>query len=127
LEGVEVESPIARDSQLAIERAFFGKLFEDRIEHFGRIAIERFFVAALDQYFIAVTKDENAKPIPLGLVNPVASGRDLIEASGEPWKQRRVDRQVHARCIQGDTGVWMLYLARAVACTSTQFGRIPEE
>jgi hypothetical protein len=103
------------DDEFAIENALSGQLFAKWFEYLGKIAIEGLCVAALEKKFIAVTKDENAKPVPLGLVNPVAAGRDLIDAFGKHWKQRRVYGQIHACCAQGTaTAEWMPRLARAV-------------
>ena len=72
LQGVEVEASVVGDDEFAVEYAFLRELFADRIEHLGEVAVERFFVAALEKDFVAIAKDKNAEAVPLGLVDPVA-------------------------------------------------------
>jgi|SRR6185503_5949203 len=95
LQSIEIEMGAVRDDEFAIEDAFVGKLLAKRIEHLGEVAVEGFFVAALKKNFIAIAENEYAKAIPLGLVDPVAFCRDLLNALGEHGKDRRIDGEIH--------------------------------
>src|SRR5206468_1647243 len=77
--------------------ALFRKLIANRVEHLGEVAVEGLFVAALEQNFVAIAKDEDAEAVPLGLVNPVAFGGDGVDSLGEHGKDGRVDGELHAR------------------------------
>jgi len=95
LEGVEVEVATIGDDEFAIEDALFGKLLTERREHLGEVAVEGFLVAALEEDFVAVAKDEDAEAVPLGLVDPVAFGRDGVDALGEHGEEGRVNGELH--------------------------------
>jgi hypothetical protein len=73
LESVELEVAAAGDDEFAVKHALFRELFADRVEHLGEIAVERFFVATLEEHFVTIAENEDAKAIPLGLVDPVPS------------------------------------------------------
>lgn len=75
LELIEIEPIIFNDNDFAVEHAASGKGRSERIEQFGEIAIERFFIAALDNDLVPIAKDERTKSVPLGLKNPAAAGR----------------------------------------------------
>lgn len=95
LEGIEVEAPLPRDDQFAVEHAARRKLSAQRFEHLGEVAIEGLLFPALHEYFVAVAKYQNAKTIPLGLEDPVAVLGHSINSLGEHGKERRLDGQVH--------------------------------
>ena len=65
LQRLEVEAADIGDDEFAVEHTSRGKLRADRIEQLREIAIERFRIAALDQDFVAVAKDQRAKAVPL--------------------------------------------------------------
>src|SRR5579872_2931733 len=95
LQRVEVEAALVRDDKFAIEHAFRWKLFAKWIEHFGEIAIQRFFVATLDENLIAITKHQNAEAVPLRFVDPLTFRRhffDTLSKHGENWW---VDDEIH--------------------------------
>ena len=73
LQGIEVETTFVSDDDFAVENTFRGELFTKRVEHLGEVAVQGFFVATLDDDFIAITKHQDAEAIPLGLVDPVAT------------------------------------------------------
>lgn len=83
------------DNNFAIENALLWKLFADRIEHLGEVAVERFLVTALKEYFIAVSKDEDTEAVPLGLIYPLALGWNLLDSLGEHRKDWRIDDELH--------------------------------
>ena len=72
-----------------------GKLRAQRLEQLGEVAVQRFFVAALDQDLVAVAKDERAKPVPLGFEDPVPAGRQFTDALGQHRQERRVHGKIH--------------------------------
>jgi len=78
---------------------------DQRVDELREIAIEGFFVAALDEYFVFVAKDERAKAIPLWLDDPCVAGRiwgrQFIDSLCEHGQQRRVDRKAHASWYTG--------------------------
>jgi len=95
LEGVEVEMAAVGDDEFAVEGALLGQLAAKRVEHFGEVAVKGFLIAALEEDFVAVAKDEYAEAIPLGLVDPVALGGNGVNAFGEHGEDGRVCGEVH--------------------------------
>ena len=95
LKGVEVEFSVVGNDEFAVEDALFRKLIANRAEHLGEVAVEGLFVAALEQNFVAIAKDEDAEAIPFGLIDPVAFRRDGVDALGEHGKNGRVDGELH--------------------------------
>ena len=107
LQRVEVEPAAFSDDQFSVEHAFLRKLLADWIEHLGEVAVEGLFVAALEQNFVAIAKDEDAEAVPLGLVDPLALRGYCVDALGEHGQDRRVDGELHRSCSAGAIGVWM--------------------
>src|SRR5258708_37840984 len=99
LQRIENETSIARNDEFSIEYTFCRKLLSKRIEHFGEVAVQHFFFAALDEDLIAVAKDENTEAIPLWLVEPFSTRRHLVDALSEHGQNGRVDSKVHARGV----------------------------
>lgn len=95
LQGIEVEASTVGNDEFAVEDAFCRELFAQRIEHLREVTIQGFFVAALEENFIAIAKHEDAEAIPLGLIDPVAAGGDLIYALCEHGEKRRGDGKIH--------------------------------
>ena len=83
LQRIEVEPSFPGNDEFAIEDTFCGELFAKRVEHLRKVAVQGFLIAALYEDVISVTKDKDAKAIPLRLIDPVAALRDLIDALGE--------------------------------------------
>src|SRR5260370_39448289 len=65
LERVEVEAVVLNDHNLSVEDAARRQRRTYRLQQLRKIAVERPFVAALDQDLIAARKHQRAKPIPL--------------------------------------------------------------
>ena len=63
----------------------------------GKVAVQRFFVAALDQDLVPVAENQRAKPIPLRFENPCSAGGQFADSLGEHRQDRRVHRKVHGR------------------------------
>ena len=66
------------------------------LDQFGEIAVQRFFVAALDQDLVAVAKDQRTKPVPLWFENPCSPRRYFGNSLGEHRQDRRINRKIHA-------------------------------
>lgn len=107
LKCIEIEMTIVGDHEFAVENAFLGKLLAHRFKHLGEVAVERLFIAALQENLIPIAKYEDAKAIPLGLVDPVPLGRDLFDAFGEHRKDWRIYGDVHALAPEMTITVWM--------------------
>ena len=70
LQGLEVETARAGDDDFAVEDASIRQLRAQRVEQFGKVSIQGFLVAALQQDLLAVAKHQRAKAIPLGFEDP---------------------------------------------------------
>jgi len=75
LERLELETFIARNDDLAVEHTTLGKLRLERIDQLRKVPIERLLISALDENLVAVTEDERAKAVPLGLEDPAIARR----------------------------------------------------
>src|SRR5581483_1189615 len=95
LQFFEVEAVIFHDYNFAIEHAAGGQSGTQRIEQLGKITVERFFVAALDEDFVLIAKDQGAKSIPFRFENPISAGWQFLNASGKHWQDRWVDGKLH--------------------------------
>src|SRR5581483_4651113 len=102
LQCVKVELIVFHDNQFAIQHTTLWQILTQRIEQFREITIKRFFIAALNENFIAIAKHQCAKPIPLGLENPIAFFGYVLDALREHRQHRRIDGKIHSL---------MLYLA----------------
>jgi hypothetical protein len=96
LQGVEIETVLRRDNNFAVEGAARGQSRSQRIQKLGEIAIQRFRVAALQQYLIAIAKNKRAKTVPLRLVNPRSLDRQFTHSFSEHRQDRRVYRKLQA-------------------------------
>src|ERR1700730_10622162 len=65
LQFLEVEAVVLGDNDFAVENASSGQLRAQRLEPLGKISIQRFRIAALNQDFVTVAEDQRAKPVPL--------------------------------------------------------------
>ena len=97
LESIKVQSPLVRDDEFAVEYGLCRELVAERIDHLGEVSIEGFLIPALDENLVAIPKDENAKAVPLWLVDPFTLPRHLIDALGEHGEKWRVDGKVHVQ------------------------------
>src|SRR5690242_16932697 len=95
LERVEIECTLLRDHDFTIEHATSWKLLQDWIDQFGKVAVQRLLVAALNKNLFAVAKDERTKAIPLGFEDPRACFWQLADAFCKHWKNRRVNWELH--------------------------------
>ena len=100
------------DHDLAIEHAALRQLCAQRLEQLGKVAVQRLFVAALDQDFVAVAEDERAKAIPLGSKIQSSAGRQFVDSLGEHRQDGRVDRKMHGLYPPGSA-------LRTTACRRT--------
>src|ERR1700750_3152991 len=95
LQRIEVEAAAMRYHDFAVDHTFRRRLCTKWIEHIGEVAVKWLLVAALDENFVAVTKNQNPEAIPLWLVDIVSLPRHLVHAFGKHGKNGRVDGQVH--------------------------------
>src|ERR1041384_6023606 len=89
LERIEVESAVASDYDFAVENRLSRQLRFDRINQLRKIPAQWFRIAALNEYFIVLAKNQRAKAIPLRLEYPVASRREFADS----FRQHRQDRR----------------------------------
>ena len=95
LQRVEVEAAVGGDDDFAVEHAAGGQLRAERIEQIGEVAVQRLFVAALDQDLVAIAEDQRAKAIPLRLEDPCSIGWQCVDSLGEHRQDGRVDGKMH--------------------------------
>src|SRR5919106_4123799 len=95
LQGIEVERAILRDDDFAVKHAASGQLGAERLEQFRKVAVQRFFVATLDQDLVPVTKHQGTKPIPFRFEEPCSGHRQFTYPLGEHRQNRRVHRKIH--------------------------------
>src|SRR5581483_4699192 len=96
LQRVELERAVLYDDDLAVEHAARRQLRAQRVDQLGKVAVERFLVAALNQNFVAVAKHQCAKPVPLRLEDPAVARGQFGETLGEHRQDRRVHGKAHA-------------------------------
>ena len=62
-----------------------GQLRRERLEQLGEVAVERIFVAALDEDLVAVAEHESAEAVPLGLEDPPFARRGGRRRAWRAW------------------------------------------
>ena len=72
LKGIEVERAALDDDDLTVKYALSRQLRFYGIEQLREVTVQRFLFAALEEYLVAVAKDQRAKSVPLRLEYPVA-------------------------------------------------------
>jgi len=122
LKSIEVEPAFVGDDEFAVECALCGKVLAKRVDHFGKVSIERFLISALDKDVIAFAKDEDAKAIPLGFIDPFALGRHLVDTLGKHGEDGRADGKIHGRVPRKCTEVQMRQSSCAVVRPSGSVG-----
>ena len=96
---VEVEpAPGSRDDDLAVddEAGVGATEREQRLVELGEVSVQRLAIARLEEDRWPVAEDEGAEPVPLRLVGPAVSGRDLRCRLRQHRLERWVERQGHA-------------------------------
>ena len=88
LHRVEVELPLLRDHDLAVERGVGREQLPERLE-LREVAEQRPLVARPERKLAAVVLEHAAEPVPLRLVLPVA-GRELLDELGLHRRKRDV-------------------------------------
>ena len=74
LQRIEIKLILVHDDDLPIENAARRQRGTERIQQLRKVAVQRLFVAALDQNLIPVPKYQRTKSIPLGLENVLIAG-----------------------------------------------------
>jgi hypothetical protein len=95
LQRVEVKSIVLDDDDLPIQHAARRQDRTQRIQELREIAVERLFVATLDQDLIPIAKHQRPKAVPFGLENPIPGGRQFTHALGQHGQERGIDGKVH--------------------------------
>jgi len=80
LKRIEIEPIVLYDNDFAVESALLGQRRFQRTEKLGEIAVQRPFITALEQYLVAVAKDNCAKAVPLRFEDPVLARRENFHA-----------------------------------------------
>jgi len=80
LERVEVKRTVLGDDYLAVEDAARRQLFQQRSDQLREVTIQRFAVAALNEDFCAVAKDQRTKAVPFRFENPGAGSGQFADA-----------------------------------------------
>src|ERR1700744_831254 len=70
LEGIEIKRAANGDHDLAIQHIAVRELLKQWIDELGKVEIEGFLVAALDQDLVSIAKNQRAKSIPFRLKAP---------------------------------------------------------
>jgi hypothetical protein len=95
LEGVEVETMRRDDDDFAVEDATGGELREEWGAELGKVAVEGFAVAGLQEELVVVAEEDAAEAVPLGLEGETGAGGDGVDALGEHGEDRRLDGERH--------------------------------
>src|SRR5204862_3899598 len=86
LQGIELETFVADDDDLAVEDAALWQLRLQRWNKLREVAIERSLVATLDVDLVAIAEEERAEAVPLRLEDPAFAGRQLADSLGQHWQ-----------------------------------------
>ena len=95
LKRIKVKPIIFDDDDLSIEYTTCGQRSAQWFEQLGKVAIEWFFVAALNENLTFIAKHQRSKSIPLGLEDPIALGGQFIDSFRKHWQNRRIYWKVH--------------------------------
>src|SRR3954447_10501318 len=92
---VEVEAAVVggRHDDLTIDDTALWQRSEQRREQFREVARERPLVAAGQLDRITVAEHDATEAVPLRLVQPTVTNRDLGRCLREHWRQWRLERQ----------------------------------
>ena len=107
LECVEIQSTVRRDHDFAVKNATRGQLPPQGFHQLRKVSVQRFLVAALNQNFFSVAKDQRAKSIPLRLKQPIFSRGNLIHPFGKHRQKRRLHWKMHVSCYIAAEHRWL--------------------
>jgi hypothetical protein len=89
-QGFKVQTVITRDDNLTVQDAPLWELPKKWVAELRKVAIKRLAIAALDEQFVASSKDHRAKAVPFRLKDPfLCIRRDLTHPFGEHRQDRR--------------------------------------
>jgi hypothetical protein len=86
---VERERSVLRHDDLAIEDEVISLQAERRLDQIGKIARQWAAGLGLKNDLASIAKDEAAKAVPFGLVQPAVSGRDRVDRERLHWREGR--------------------------------------
>ena len=87
---------ICGDDDFAVQHAARRQLRQQGLHHFGKIAIQRLFIATLDFQFVAVAENQGTKAVPFRFKDPLALGRELIHSLCQHRQHRWIHGKLHA-------------------------------
>src|SRR5438309_835154 len=93
LQGVEVETLVARDHDLAVDHTALLERRRERVYQLREVTLEGQLVSTCNMDAFAVAEDDGPESVPFGLVNPPGSVRDLAL---QP-RQHGCDRWAHGQ------------------------------
>src|SRR5512145_1653271 len=96
LQRVEIETAVCDYDDLAVEYAPFRQLRPQCHQQLGKVAVQRFFVAALNEDLVLIAENQCAEAIPLRLEDPASFLRQTADALCEHRQYRRVHGKIHA-------------------------------
>src|SRR5215475_11845388 len=106
LESLEIESAIPGDYDFAVEDTVRWQLSLQGCQKFGEITVKRLLIAALNEDFIPVAKNNRSKSVPLRLEDPAISLRQITDSFGQHWEDRRIYGQMHNPCYIHARGIF---------------------
>ena len=71
------------------------QLDPQRLDQLWVVTAERLLIAALDEEFVCITKNQRPEAIPLRLEEPSLAIRQSVDRFGEHRQDRRVDGEMH--------------------------------
>ncbi len=93
LQRVEVQTVLVGQDHLAVHDAAGRERFAKRRDQLREVALQRPRVAALDPDIVALAEDDRPEPVPLRLVPPPVTARDLAFELRQHRGERRSERQ----------------------------------
>ena len=91
LQRIEIEAVPGRDHDLAVDHAAGRQPFEQGFMQFGKVAIERLQIAALDVDVVVRSKHDRPKPVPLGFEEHAVRVGDVVDE----LREHRLDGGLH--------------------------------
>ena len=114
-EGLEVEPAAGGDHDLAVEDAAGRAAAPQRVEQLREVPGQGPLVAAAELDLVAVPEDDAAEPVPLGLVEHAALGRELPGELGQHGGDGGHHGQVHGRKSAVPLRLWRVRRSGSVS------------
>ena len=105
LHGVEVERAVALDDDLAVERRAGRQALPEWLQ-LGEVAKQRALVPAPETQLAVEVLEHAAKSVPLGLVLPALTGRELADELGLHGREGEIGRR-HRAIVRAGASLYM--------------------